>query len=54
MFEISKDSNWANAFNVEDDKGDYEGTVDDIDDGVHEKHLDVNGGEAYQVNVFWV
>ena len=34
---------------------DYEGTVDDIDDdGVHEKHLDVNGGEADQVNVFWV
>ena len=55
MFEISEDSNCADAFNVEDDEGDYEGTVDDIDnDGVHQKHLDVNGGEADQVNVFWV
>ena len=45
MFEISEDSNCTDAFSVEDDEGDYEGMVDDIDyDGVHEKHLDVNGG----------
>ena len=41
MCEVLVDSNRANAFNVEDDEGDYEGEVDDIDDGVHEKHLDV-------------
>ena len=54
MFEVSVDSNCANAFTVEDDERDYEGVVDDIDDGVHEKHLEFNGGGVYQVNVFWV
>ena len=41
MFEVSVDSNRSNAFYVEDDEGDYEGALDDIDDWVHEKHLDV-------------
>ena len=54
MFEVSVDSKRANAFTVEDDERDYGGVVDDIDDGVHEKHLEFDGGGVYQVNVFWV
>ena len=51
MFEVSVDSNCANAFTVEDDERDYGGVVDVIDDGVHEKHLEFDGGGVYQVNV---
>jgi hypothetical protein len=52
MFEVSVDSKRANAFTVLDDERDYGGVVDVIDDGVHEKHLEFDGGGVYQVNVF--
>ena len=41
MFEVSEDSSRASAFNVDDDEGDYNGAVDDNDDKVYEKLLDV-------------
>jgi hypothetical protein len=40
MFEVSQDSSRAIAFNVDDDEGDYN-DVDDIDDEVYEKLLNV-------------